>query len=52
MLKYINVGFEPEEIEELNKKKGGLSWHDFIVRLAEKTEGFSLEIVEKAGAKK
>ncbi len=51
-LKFINVGFEEEEIEELNTKKGNLSWHDFILKLAEKTKGFNREVVEKTGAKK
>lgn len=56
MKNFINVGFEPKEIEELNRKKGGLSWHDFILKLAEKTEGFALTPAEKPkgskGAKK
>jgi len=32
-MKTINVTFEDREHEELVKKKGKLSWHDFIMKL-------------------
>ncbi len=52
-MRTINITFTIEEFEGLAKKKGkGLTWHDFMLRLAEKTEGFAvMEVVEKAGAK-
>lgn len=33
-MKTINVTFEDKEIEQLEKKKDGLSWRDFILSLA------------------
>ena len=39
MVKQINVYFDEEEYEKLLKKKDGLSWHDFILRLIEKKNG-------------
>jgi len=36
-MKNINVTFEDEEIKELTKAKGKLSWHDFIMKLTEKS---------------
>ncbi|KKK45235.1 hypothetical protein LCGC14_0810570 [marine sediment metagenome] len=51
-MKTINVSFEDKEFEELTNKRGGLTWHDFIIKLAEKTEGFALTVEEKTGAKK
>ena len=53
-MRTLNITFEEKEFEILTKKKGkGLTWHDFILRMAEKTEGFAvMEVVEKAGAKK
>lgn len=35
-MKTINVTFEDEEYKRLIRKKGKLSWHDFIIKLAEK----------------
>lgn len=32
-MKAINVTFEDKEIEQLEKKKGERSWHDFIMLL-------------------
>ena len=32
-MKTINVTFENEEIEKLEKKKQNKSWHDFIMEL-------------------
>ncbi|KKL16075.1 hypothetical protein LCGC14_2499230 [marine sediment metagenome] len=53
IMKTINVTFTDKEIEQLTKKKGVLSWHDFIIELAEKTEGFIRKVEEKPkGAKK
>ena len=43
----FTVYFDNEEFESLTKKKGALSWHDFIINSAEKTKGFTLEVVEK-----
>jgi predicted CopG family antitoxin len=37
-MKAINVTFEDKEHEELSKKKGELSWHDFILKLIEDNE--------------
>ena len=37
-MKTINVTFEDEEHERLVKKKGNLSWHDFILKLAENND--------------
>lgn len=34
-MKQINVYFEDKELEELKKKKGNLSWHDFILKFVE-----------------
>jgi predicted CopG family antitoxin len=34
-MKTINVVFETEEYKRLIEKKGSLSWHDFIMTLAE-----------------
>jgi len=33
-MKAINVTFEDKEIKQLEKLKGDLSWHDFIMKLA------------------
>lgn len=33
-MRTINVTFEDEEYEKLKKKKGNMSWHDFIMLLA------------------
>jgi len=35
-MKSIYVVFETEEYEKLKKVKGELSWHDFILSLANK----------------
>lgn len=35
MVKQINVYFDDEEHERLEKEKGKLSWHDFIMKLIE-----------------
>ena len=35
-MKSINVYFEDEEYKKLRKKKGDLTWHDFILKLLEK----------------
>ena len=35
-MKTINVTFDDEEIEKLEKKKGDESWHDFILQLIKK----------------
>ena len=37
-MKTINVTFEDKEIERLEKKKGSLSWHDFILKTGEFSE--------------
>lgn len=34
-MKTINVTFEDWEHDKLVKRKGKLSWHDFIMKLAE-----------------
>ena len=34
-MKTINETFTDEEIRKLKKKKGKLSWHDFILKLIE-----------------
>jgi len=34
-MKHINVTFEDSELEKLLIFKGKLSWHDFIMKLAE-----------------
>lgn len=31
-MKTINVTFEDEEYDKLIKRKGDLSWHDFIIK--------------------
>lgn len=36
MVKQINVYFDDEEHKKLEKIKGDLSWHDFIMKLIEK----------------
>ena len=33
-MKNINVIFEDKEMEQLELKKGKLSWHDFILTLS------------------
>lgn len=38
MVKTINIAFEDKEMELLQKKKGRLNWHDFIMELAKKEE--------------
>jgi predicted CopG family antitoxin len=38
-VKTINVTFEDEEYQRLKKKKGKLSWHDFIMTLAKGGDG-------------
>ena len=37
-MKTINVTFTDEEIEELTKKKGDKSWHDFILSINKEKE--------------
>ena len=32
-MKQINVYFDDDEHKKLEKKKGNLSWHDFIMKL-------------------
>jgi len=32
-MKTINITFEDEEHEELLKRKGKMSWHDFILEM-------------------
>lgn len=32
-MKQINVYFDDKEYEKLVKKKDGLTWHDFILKL-------------------
>jgi len=32
-MKTINITFEDKEFESLIKKKGDVSWHDFIMQL-------------------
>ena len=34
-MKTINETFTDEEFRKLKKKKGKLSWHDFILKLTE-----------------
>ncbi len=34
-MKQINVYFDDEEYKKLVKKKNGLTWHDFILKLIE-----------------
>jgi predicted CopG family antitoxin len=38
-MKTINVTFEDEEYQRLKKKKGKLSWHDFIMALTREDDG-------------
>ena len=35
-MKTINVPFEDNEYKRLSKLKGQMSWHDFILDMAEK----------------
>ncbi|KKL95000.1 hypothetical protein LCGC14_1858920 [marine sediment metagenome] len=35
-MKTIHIPMEDEEYEALKKEKGEVSWHDFVMRLAEK----------------
>jgi predicted CopG family antitoxin len=37
-MKNLNITFEDEEFEKLKKAKGELSWHDFVLSLAEKVK--------------
>jgi len=39
MVKNINVTFNDDEFEKLKKRKGKLSWHDYIMKLLEEVEG-------------
>lgn len=34
-MKTINVTFENKEHEELQRKKGDMSWHDWIIKLSQ-----------------
>lgn len=34
-MKTVNATFDDEEYKKLIQKKGKLSWHDFIMKLAE-----------------
>ena len=36
-MKNINVMFEDKEFKELEKIKGDISWHDFIMSFVKKT---------------
>jgi len=36
MVKHINAYFDEKEYKKLRKKKGDLTWHDFILKLLEK----------------
>jgi len=36
-MKAINVTFEDKEHQRLTRLKGGRSWHDFILEMAETT---------------
>ena len=38
IMKTINVTFEDREYKKLVKKKGNLSWHDFIMKLCEEKD--------------
>ena len=38
LMKSINETFEEREIEKLEKKKGDLTWHDFILKLIDYKE--------------
>ncbi len=38
-MKQINVYFEEKEHKKLVKKKSGLTWHDFILKLIESKGG-------------
>jgi len=38
-MKQINVYFEDKEYEKLIRKKKDLSWHDFVLKLAELKDG-------------
>ena len=42
MLKTINVTFEDEDFSKLEKEKGALTWHDYILELSKK-----MTVVEK-----
>ena len=35
MVKQINVSFDDSDFEKLEKKKGELTWHEFILKLLE-----------------
>lgn len=37
-MKTINVDFEDEEFEEILKRKGSVSWRDYIIGLTPKNE--------------
>jgi len=34
-MKTINVPFEDKEYDKLTKKKGEMSWHDFIMKFCD-----------------
>ena len=46
-MKTINVTFEDKEYEQLKKKKGEQSWHDFIIEAAKKTKKTSMNLINK-----
>lgn len=35
-MKTLNIWVEDDEYEKLNKEKGDLNWHDFIMQLIKK----------------
>lgn len=45
-MKTINVTFEDQEFDKLNKRKSDLSWRDFILKLISDNSNPSLELVE------
>lgn len=45
-MKAVNVYFEDEEIEEFEKLKGEMSWHDFFVSLVEKKKAKKNDKIE------
>ncbi|KKM75454.1 hypothetical protein LCGC14_1390070 [marine sediment metagenome] len=47
-MKQINVYFEDEEYKKLVKKKGKLTWHDFILKLIESKGGIKQDEKSKS----
>ena len=38
-MKTLNITFEDNEFKKLEEKKGGITWHDFVIQAAEDFKG-------------